>query len=199
MLELAKYVGRANVYKLQASSFVKRVNSAGKIVLNETNIKLKPDKVEKRVMLRMNRKWMCYLHGHQSRHDVPSQSFPWGVGFHTPRRNNALYFTSNVDRWRPSMTPLRMRTYSNTSSNRLFKLTHLFALLPKNKIIKTPVAILFTFRSFKNVKNHHMVWSVHGQFSPGSFAGRFVKLCTTISQHVYIYFSYYSWRLLSLL
>ena len=55
MIEFAKY-SRANVYKLQASSFVERVNSAGKIVLNDTNIKLKPDKVEKRVMLRMNRK-----------------------------------------------------------------------------------------------------------------------------------------------
>jgi hypothetical protein len=32
------------------------VNSAGKIVLNDTNVKLKEDKVEKRVMLRMNRK-----------------------------------------------------------------------------------------------------------------------------------------------
>ena len=60
MIELAKY-SRANVYKLQASSFVERVNSAGKIVLNDTNIKLKPDKVEKRVMLRMNRKWMCHM------------------------------------------------------------------------------------------------------------------------------------------
>ena len=60
MLQLAKY-SRANIYKLQASSFVERVNSAGKIVLNETNVKLKPDKVEKRVMLRMNRKWMCHM------------------------------------------------------------------------------------------------------------------------------------------
>ncbi len=60
MIELAKY-SRANVCKLQASSFVERVNSAGKIVLNDTNIKLKPDKVEKRVMLRMNRKWMCHM------------------------------------------------------------------------------------------------------------------------------------------
>jgi hypothetical protein len=60
MLELAKH-SKANVYKLQASSFVERVNSAGKIVLNETNIKLKEEKVEKRVMLRMNRKWMCHM------------------------------------------------------------------------------------------------------------------------------------------
>jgi hypothetical protein len=60
MLELAKH-SKANVYKLQASSFVERVNSAGKIVLNDTNIKLKEDKVEKRVMLRMNRKWMCHM------------------------------------------------------------------------------------------------------------------------------------------
>ena len=58
--ELAKH-SRANVYKLQASSFVERVNSAGKIVLNDTNIKLMPDKVEKRVMLRMNRKWMSHM------------------------------------------------------------------------------------------------------------------------------------------
>ncbi len=60
MLELAKH-SRANVYKLQASSFVERVNSAGKIVLNDTNIKLKEEKVEKRVMLRMNSKWMCHM------------------------------------------------------------------------------------------------------------------------------------------
>jgi hypothetical protein len=45
MLELAKH-SKANVYKLQASSFVERVNSAGKIVLNDANIKLKEDKVE---------------------------------------------------------------------------------------------------------------------------------------------------------
>jgi hypothetical protein len=60
MLELAKH-GKANVYKLQASSFVERVNSAGKTVLNDTNIKLNEKKVEKRVMLRMNRKWMCLM------------------------------------------------------------------------------------------------------------------------------------------
>ena len=60
MLEIAKH-SRANVYKLQASSFVERVNSAGKIVLNESNIKMKEDKVEKRVMLRMNRKWMYHM------------------------------------------------------------------------------------------------------------------------------------------
>jgi hypothetical protein len=59
-LELAKH-SKANVYKLQASSFVERVNSAGKIVLNDTNIKLNEEKVEKRVMLRMNRKWMCHM------------------------------------------------------------------------------------------------------------------------------------------
>ena len=57
---LAKH-SRANVYKLQASSFVERVNSAGKIVLNETNIKLEENKVEMRVMLRMNRKWMAHM------------------------------------------------------------------------------------------------------------------------------------------
>ena len=61
-MALAKH-SRANVYKLQASSFVERVNSAGKIVLNETNIKIKEDKVEKRVMLRMNRKWMAHMKG----------------------------------------------------------------------------------------------------------------------------------------
>jgi hypothetical protein len=60
ILELAKH-SKANVYKLQASSFVERVNSAGKIVLNDTNIKLNEEKVEKRVMLRMNRKWMCHM------------------------------------------------------------------------------------------------------------------------------------------
>ena len=51
----------ANVYKVQASSFVERVNSAGKIVFNETNLKMKPDKVEKRVTLRMNRKWIAHM------------------------------------------------------------------------------------------------------------------------------------------
>jgi hypothetical protein len=59
-VELAQH-SRANVYKLQASSFVERVNSAGKIVLNDTNIKLQEDKVEKRVMLRMNRRWMAHM------------------------------------------------------------------------------------------------------------------------------------------
>jgi hypothetical protein len=59
-IELAKH-SRANVYKLQASSFVERVNSAGKIVLNDTNVKLAPDKVEKRVLLRMNRRWMAHM------------------------------------------------------------------------------------------------------------------------------------------
>jgi hypothetical protein len=58
--ELAKH-SWANVYKLQASSFVERVNSAGKIVFNEKNLKLKPDKVEKRVLLRMNRKWVAHM------------------------------------------------------------------------------------------------------------------------------------------
>ena len=62
MLKIPKHsLAIANVYKLQASSFVERVNSAGKIVLNEANIKMKEDKVEKRVMLRMNRKWMCHM------------------------------------------------------------------------------------------------------------------------------------------
>jgi hypothetical protein len=51
----------ANVYKVQASSFVERVNSAGKIVFNDTNLKMKPDKVEKRVTLRMNRKWIAHM------------------------------------------------------------------------------------------------------------------------------------------
>jgi hypothetical protein len=37
------------------------VNSAGKIVLNDTNIKLQEQKVEQRVMLRMNRKWMAHM------------------------------------------------------------------------------------------------------------------------------------------
>lgn len=69
MLELAKH-SKANVYKLQASSFVERVNSAGKIVLNETNVKLKEDKVEKRVMLRMNRKWMCHM---KSTYDIDEE------------------------------------------------------------------------------------------------------------------------------
>jgi hypothetical protein len=59
-VHLAKH-SRANIYKLQASSFVERVNSAGKIVFNETNLKLNPDKVEKRVMLRMNRKWVAHM------------------------------------------------------------------------------------------------------------------------------------------
>jgi hypothetical protein len=40
---------------------VERVESAGKIVLNDTNIKLNKEKVGKRVMLRMNRKWMRHM------------------------------------------------------------------------------------------------------------------------------------------
>ena len=37
------------------------MNSAGKIVFNETNLKMKPDKVEKRVTLRMNRSWIAHM------------------------------------------------------------------------------------------------------------------------------------------
>jgi len=59
-IDLAKH-SHANVYKMQASSFVERVNSAGKIVFNETNLKMAPDRVEKRVLLRMNRKWIVHM------------------------------------------------------------------------------------------------------------------------------------------
>jgi ring-1,2-phenylacetyl-CoA epoxidase subunit PaaE len=50
------------------------------------------------VTLEMDVPYEVYLHGHHSRHDVPSQSFPRGVGFHTTKRNNAEYSTANVDR-----------------------------------------------------------------------------------------------------
>jgi len=51
----------ASMFKMPASSFVERVNSAGKIVYNERNVKMLPTKVEQRVLLRMNRKWMVHM------------------------------------------------------------------------------------------------------------------------------------------
>jgi hypothetical protein len=55
---------RASVYKLQASSFCERVNSAGKIVFSDSNLSLATEKVEQRTMLRMNRKWMVHMRKH---------------------------------------------------------------------------------------------------------------------------------------
>mgnify|MGYP000119925400 CR=1 FL=1 len=55
---------KASVYKLQASSFVERVNSAGKIVFSDSNLSLSSDKVEMWTMLRMNRKWMAHMRLH---------------------------------------------------------------------------------------------------------------------------------------
>jgi hypothetical protein len=55
---------KASVYKLQASSFCERVNSAGKIVFNHTNLNLSTVKVEQRTMLRMNRKWLVHMRKH---------------------------------------------------------------------------------------------------------------------------------------
>jgi hypothetical protein len=55
---------RASVYKLQASSFCERVNSAGKIVFSDSNLSLSTEKVEQRTMLRMNRKWMVHMRKH---------------------------------------------------------------------------------------------------------------------------------------
>jgi len=51
----------AAMFKMPASSFVERVNSAGKIVYNERNVKMSPSKVEQRVLLRMNRNWMVHM------------------------------------------------------------------------------------------------------------------------------------------
>ena len=62
-LDLAKH-SKHNVYKLQASSFCERVNSAGKIVYDEKNLKMDPDCVEKRVLLRMNRNWLQHMRFH---------------------------------------------------------------------------------------------------------------------------------------
>ena len=51
----------ANMFKMPASSFVERVNSAGKIVYNERNVKMLLGKVEQRALLRMNRAWMIHM------------------------------------------------------------------------------------------------------------------------------------------
>ena len=60
---MARY-SKASVYKLQASSFCERVNSAGKIVFSDSNLSLASDKVEQRTMLRMNKKWMAHMRRH---------------------------------------------------------------------------------------------------------------------------------------
>jgi hypothetical protein len=52
---------KANVGRLAASSFCERVNSAGKIVFGKGNLKMKSEKIEERVMLRMNRKWVAHM------------------------------------------------------------------------------------------------------------------------------------------
>ena len=51
----------AAMFKMPASSFVERVNSAGKIVYNERNVKMLSGKVEQCVLLSMNRKWMVHM------------------------------------------------------------------------------------------------------------------------------------------
>ena len=60
---MARY-SKASVYKLQASSFCERVNSAGKIVFSESNLKMASHKVEQRTMLRMNRRWLVHMRKH---------------------------------------------------------------------------------------------------------------------------------------
>jgi hypothetical protein len=60
---MARY-SKASVYKLQASSFCERVNSAGKIVFSDSNLSLASEKVEQRTMLRMNKKWMAHMRKH---------------------------------------------------------------------------------------------------------------------------------------
>jgi hypothetical protein len=62
---MARY-SKASVYKLQASSFCERVNSAGKIVFSDSNLSLSSVKVEQRTMLRMNKKWMTHMRKHYS-------------------------------------------------------------------------------------------------------------------------------------
>jgi hypothetical protein len=57
---MARY-SKASVYKLQASSFCERVNSAGKIVFSDSNLSMASEKVEQRTMLRMNKKWMAHM------------------------------------------------------------------------------------------------------------------------------------------
>ena len=47
-----------------ASSFCERVNSHGKLVMNERSTQMKPRKVEERVMLRMNRHFMEHMRRH---------------------------------------------------------------------------------------------------------------------------------------
>ena len=57
---MARY-SKASVYKLQASSFCERVNSAGKIVFSDSNLSMASEKVEQRTMLQMNIKWMAHV------------------------------------------------------------------------------------------------------------------------------------------
>ena len=57
---MARY-SKASVYKLQASSFCERVNSAGKVVYSDSNLSMASEKVEQRTMLRMNKKWMSHM------------------------------------------------------------------------------------------------------------------------------------------
>jgi hypothetical protein len=51
----------ASICALPASSFCERINSAGKIVMNSRSIQIKPGKLEERVLLRMNRKWLAHM------------------------------------------------------------------------------------------------------------------------------------------
>lgn len=51
----------ASISSLPASSFCERINSAGKIVMNSRTIQMLPQKLEQRVLLRMNRKWISHM------------------------------------------------------------------------------------------------------------------------------------------
>ena len=54
----------ANAGKLQASCFCERINSLGKIILDPRSLRMTKDKVEERVLLRMNRDWIRHVHKH---------------------------------------------------------------------------------------------------------------------------------------
>ena len=62
-IEIALY-SRYAISAPAASSFCERVNSHGKLVMNERSTQMKPAKVEERVMLRMNRHFMEHMRRH---------------------------------------------------------------------------------------------------------------------------------------
>ena len=59
-IEMALYSVHA-ISTPAASSFCERVNSAGKLVMTQRSMKMKPEKVEERVLLRMNRRFMDHM------------------------------------------------------------------------------------------------------------------------------------------